>query len=255
MIVVVLHEPQDLVNIAHVVRGMKNFGVRDLRLVAPREYEPYRVEGIAHQTQVLLQYWFFYPYDEWTSEFLGATFTQRHEGDWESVSVGLGQADKPLFVAYSAHCGGSWKPWGTTVRYGTHPLVAVARGSHGNYSDAGELRPPDFTSCTKLPRGIGTLLAVAANVRDVTDDAWEWGAATVETVDERDWPMSFPGTWGYNDLIELETGRTFSTDQGAGPASPPLQALWDDPIRTIFCDRYWDHPKHQDCKNALRPGA
>src|SRR6185503_8598208 len=54
MIVVVLHEPQDLVNIAHVVRGMKNFGFRDLRLVNPREYEPYRVEGIAHQTQDVL---------------------------------------------------------------------------------------------------------------------------------------------------------------------------------------------------------
>jgi TrmH family RNA methyltransferase len=33
---------------------MKNFGLRDLRLVSPREYEPYRVEGIAHQTQDLL---------------------------------------------------------------------------------------------------------------------------------------------------------------------------------------------------------
>ena len=54
MIIIVLHEPQDLVNIAHVVRGMKNFGVRDLRLVNPREYEPYRVEGIAHQTQDVL---------------------------------------------------------------------------------------------------------------------------------------------------------------------------------------------------------
>ena len=54
MIVVVLHEPQDLVNIAHVVRGMKNFGVRDLRLVDPGEYESHRVEGIAHQTQDVL---------------------------------------------------------------------------------------------------------------------------------------------------------------------------------------------------------
>src|SRR6266478_5560676 len=54
MIVVVLHEPQDLVNIAHVVRGMKNFGLGDLRLVNPREYEAYRVEGIAHQTQDVL---------------------------------------------------------------------------------------------------------------------------------------------------------------------------------------------------------
>jgi len=54
MIVVVLHEPQDLVNIAHVVRAMKNFGVRDLRLVSPREYDAYRVEGIAHQTRDVL---------------------------------------------------------------------------------------------------------------------------------------------------------------------------------------------------------
>jgi len=54
MIVVVLNEPQDLVNIAHVVRGMKNFGLRDLRLVNPGEFESHRVEGIAHQTQDVL---------------------------------------------------------------------------------------------------------------------------------------------------------------------------------------------------------
>ena len=53
-VVVVLHEPQDLVNIAHVVRALKNFGFRDLRLVNPREYDAYRVEGIAHQTQDIL---------------------------------------------------------------------------------------------------------------------------------------------------------------------------------------------------------
>src|SRR5690349_18958455 len=54
MIAVVLHEPQDLVNIAHVVRALKNFGFRDLRLVQPREYDAFRVEGIAHQTQDVL---------------------------------------------------------------------------------------------------------------------------------------------------------------------------------------------------------
>src|SRR2546428_699731 len=54
MIVVVLHEPQELVNIAHVVRALKNFGLRDLRLVRPREYDAFRVEGIAHQTQDIL---------------------------------------------------------------------------------------------------------------------------------------------------------------------------------------------------------
>ncbi|HYK82585.1 MAG TPA: TrmJ/YjtD family RNA methyltransferase [Gemmatimonadales bacterium] len=53
-IVVVLHEPQELVNIAQVVRALKNFGFRDLRLVQPREYDAYRVAGIAHQTQDIL---------------------------------------------------------------------------------------------------------------------------------------------------------------------------------------------------------
>jgi tRNA/rRNA methyltransferase len=49
-IIVVLSEPQEIVNIAHVVRAMKNFGFRDLRLVQPREYDGYRIEGIAHQS-------------------------------------------------------------------------------------------------------------------------------------------------------------------------------------------------------------
>jgi tRNA/rRNA methyltransferase/tRNA (cytidine32/uridine32-2'-O)-methyltransferase len=53
-IVVVLDQPQDLVNIAHVVRGMKNFAFKDLRLVQPRDYDAYRVEGIAHQTADVL---------------------------------------------------------------------------------------------------------------------------------------------------------------------------------------------------------
>src|SRR2546425_983981 len=53
-VIVVLDQPQDLVNIAHVVRALKNFGFRDLRLVNPREYDAYRVEGIAHQTQDIL---------------------------------------------------------------------------------------------------------------------------------------------------------------------------------------------------------
>ncbi len=55
VIVVVLHEPQELANIAHVVRAMKNFGLRDLRLVAPAEYDPWRIEGIAHRSADVLE--------------------------------------------------------------------------------------------------------------------------------------------------------------------------------------------------------
>jgi TrmH family RNA methyltransferase len=55
MIVVVLHEAQELVNIAHVVRAMKNFAFTELRLVSPREYDPFRIEGIAHRSGDVLE--------------------------------------------------------------------------------------------------------------------------------------------------------------------------------------------------------
>ena len=47
---VVLHSPQNLINIAVVIRAMKNFGFRDLRLVSPGEFDIRRIEGIAHKT-------------------------------------------------------------------------------------------------------------------------------------------------------------------------------------------------------------
>jgi TrmH family RNA methyltransferase len=50
-VAVVLHEPQDPVNIAASVRAMKNMGISDLRLVRPVLYEADRLEGIAHNTR------------------------------------------------------------------------------------------------------------------------------------------------------------------------------------------------------------
>jgi len=52
---VVLFEPQNPINIAAVVRAMKNMGVSSLRLVRPVEYDPYRVEGIAHDTADIIE--------------------------------------------------------------------------------------------------------------------------------------------------------------------------------------------------------
>ena len=52
---VVLFEPQNPINIAAVVRAMKNMGVSSLRLVRPVEYDPYRLEGIAHDTADIIE--------------------------------------------------------------------------------------------------------------------------------------------------------------------------------------------------------
>ena len=54
-VVVVLYEPQNPINIAATIRAMKNMGVRRLRLVRPVEYDPYRLEGIAHGTNDVIE--------------------------------------------------------------------------------------------------------------------------------------------------------------------------------------------------------
>lgn len=49
-VVVVLDHTQDLVNIAAVVRAMKNMGLSRLHLVNPEEFDSWRITGIAHRT-------------------------------------------------------------------------------------------------------------------------------------------------------------------------------------------------------------
>jgi TrmH family RNA methyltransferase len=48
--IIVLVEPQDIVNIASTVRIAKNFALPLVRLVNPGVFDPYRIEGIAHHT-------------------------------------------------------------------------------------------------------------------------------------------------------------------------------------------------------------
>lgn len=53
--VVVLNETQDLVNIAGAVRALLNMGLSRLRLVRPAEFDAYRIAGIAHGSEALLE--------------------------------------------------------------------------------------------------------------------------------------------------------------------------------------------------------
>ncbi len=52
--VLILYQPQDVVNVAAVIRVMSNFGLSHLRLVEPAAFDPYRIEGIAHHTERLV---------------------------------------------------------------------------------------------------------------------------------------------------------------------------------------------------------
>jgi TrmH family RNA methyltransferase len=59
-IAVVLCEPQDLVNIAGTIRAMMNMGVGELRLVRPAEFDAYRITGIAHGSDRIVETTRFY---------------------------------------------------------------------------------------------------------------------------------------------------------------------------------------------------
>jgi tRNA (cytidine32/uridine32-2'-O)-methyltransferase len=48
--ILVLVNPQDIVNIAGAVRIARNFGVERMRLVNPETFDPWRIEGIAHNS-------------------------------------------------------------------------------------------------------------------------------------------------------------------------------------------------------------
>jgi hypothetical protein len=200
--------------------------------------------------RAIVQYWFFYRYDEWRSKVLPGDLIQRHEGDWEAVTVGVGD-EQPLFVAYSAHCGGQWR-WWEDVRVSplttpeTHPLVAVGEGSHGNYSTA-DPRIPDWTSCSQLPSGLAASLSYTANIRERTDYAWQWYPNALIPVRADRPPMSFPGHWGLNDTSFIQNFAHHLHEYGEGPKSPPLQALWRSPLKTIFCGRYWHGPAERKC--------
>ena len=54
-VVIVLDEPQNLVNVAGVIRAMKNMGLFRLRVVNPAEWDAWRITGIAHRTEDIVE--------------------------------------------------------------------------------------------------------------------------------------------------------------------------------------------------------
>ena len=212
----------------------------------PPDKSPNAFRDVGHyfrpgqQPSTLIQYWFFYPYDEWSRPVLTGQLTQRHEADWEAVTVGL-SGTGPIFVAYSAHCGSTELAWGKTRAAADqdtdlHPLVAVAEGSHANYARAHDSRAPDWAACAHGPEGVTKLISYASNIRDETGDAWTWTPSELLPADQRFEPMNFPGTWGLRDITNLKNQRSQPLGTpGPGPATPSLQDLWQNPLKKIFC--------------------
>ena len=162
--------------------------------------------------QLALQYWFFYPFNE---------FNNLHEGDWEMIQLvfdagdaGEALAEKPVTVGYSSHEGAEEADWGDEkleVVAGTHPVVYPAAGSHANkFTDALYLgsTAEAGVGCDDT-RGPHTELR--PSVETIPSDP---SAARGEFL----W-IAFEGRWG-------ELQPAFFN----GPTGPNLKTQWTEPI-------------------------
>jgi hypothetical protein len=169
----------------------------------------------------VLQYWFFYPLDDWRNSPTKPTLWHMHEGDWEEVSVALDAAGHPVAVAASQHDVGVTRRWAQVPKSTTHPRVYVALGSHANYFRPGfhripqsfdglPLSEPDYTSAqiTRRPP-----------VTDISDGKAPW--------------LSFAGAWGDGSYVQLGAvagGIYAHVKVGDSPSGPAQHDIWKDPL-------------------------
>jgi hypothetical protein len=244
----------------------------------PNPFESFGPKDIRDDLAILVQYWFFYDYDEWVAPVLAGRIVQRHEADWEAVTVGLAR-DRPLFVAFSQHCGGMWQRWrGTDGAHVietsgdgyaadidisgpgaqdlgngpsswneartelTHPAVSVAVGSQANYPPAQADVAPNWASCQGYPDQTLSLLSYVWNIRDRTGEDYEWLPKQAKLVNAHETPMTFPGIWGPKDTFQyVSTHDDPDRRGGLGPRTPSRQVLWRQPVFAIFCGQGWRH--------------
>jgi len=125
------------------------------RILQAGEQYTYYGRVVRENSWVILQYWYFYPFNNWRSGFFGVN---DHEGDWEMVTIYCAYDGKqdderkadltPAWVAYASHdfAGDDLRRrWDDPEvekvqdgRGGCHPVVYAGAGSHASYFSSGE---------------------------------------------------------------------------------------------------------------------
>ena len=165
----------------------------------------------AFPDKLALQYWFFYPFND---------FNNTHEGDWEMIQLVFDArdakealAEDPVEVGYSAHEGAERASWDDErlERDGTHPVVYPAAGSHANKYG------PALWLGSSAEAGVGC---------DDTRGPHNELTPTVATIPsdpaaaEAAFPwIAFEGRWG-------ELQQAFFN----GPTGPNQKTQWTEPI-------------------------
>jgi hypothetical protein len=205
---------------------------------------------------IVLQYWYFYFFNDWRSRASGVN---DHEGDWEQVTIALvpgrdGAPPTPAWVAYSAHdeVGADlrrrWDDPDLTVIDG-HPVVYAGLGSHAGAFLPGEylvaVRDTRFapvisgvrrltgllTPLSQREREVGLAIPYVEYQRgdgDAIGHGQERSWRPVLVDDDTPWVWHYTGLWGDDTNDRLGGER--------GPAGPrynrdgSVRQSWSDPI-------------------------
>lgn len=174
------------------------------------------------RTRIDLQYWLWYPFNDYSSTVPPGDVWQVHEGDWESVSVILDLEGRPLVVALSKHCAGTRRAWSGVRRQGGRPLVYVGLGSHANYFGPGTFRHSpacwprelrDVVRALELVDRTGAGRTVRPQLVRVTATTPAW--------------MTFAGAWGETGYLNFPNNPPVAYK--AGPGGPAFHAQWRAP--------------------------
>jgi hypothetical protein len=173
-----------------------------------------------------LQYWLWYPYNDYSPTVPAGEFWQVHEGDWEALSVVLDAAGKPLAAAYSQHSKGKRRDWAKVPKRGVRPLVYVAVGSHANYFDTGTQR---FDPRVVEPLFISLIRQAGLVPADHTGKGPVIRPRLVRVTATAPGWMAFAGRWGEAEYIRSPGGQPVALG-GAGPRGPAFHSQWQRPV-------------------------
>jgi hypothetical protein len=149
------------------------------RIQQQQESYSYYGRVVRQNSWVVLQYWFFYPFNNWRSGFFGVN---DHEADWEMISIYCsdhkeGEASpryeaerlRPVWVAYASHdySGDDLRRhWDDPEleKAGNHPVIYAGAGSHASY-----YRPGEYLAELEL-HFLNPLVRIGERIRRVWSD-------------------------------------------------------------------------------------
>lgn len=208
---------------------------------------------------IVLQYWYFYAFNNWRSGFGGVN---EHEADWEQVTIyldGTGEVDDDglpfaRWVVFSAHdetgddLRRRWDDPDLELVAGRHPVVFAGAGSHsGSYLPGDYLitiPAPKFGGLVRAARRFGRLMAPWSTLdpsggigipyvdyargdgRVIGAGGDPWHPVVID--DDTGWVRDFRGLWGHDTRDRLGGER--------GPAGPryerdgTVRESWADPV-------------------------